>query len=128
MKLLLDTHALLWWEHEPDRLSRVAHDAIADGDNDVLVSAVSAMEIAIKNRKGTLGYRTSLADRFVPTVTAHGFGLAGISCEHAERAGGYAWDHKDPWDRLLAAQAQIEGLALVTADRAFATFGMQTFW
>ena len=128
MNLLLDTHALLWWAHEPEKLSAVARGAIANGENDVAVSAVSAMEIATKNRKGALSYRTSLADRFVASVTEHGFALVSISCDHAERAGGYPWEHKDPWDRLLAAQVQIEGFALVTADEAFAGFGIQTLW
>lgn len=128
MRLLLDTHSLLWWAHESKKLSKTARESIADGENDVLISAVSAMEIATKHRKGTLEYQTPLAHQFVSEVTGRGFQLLPISCDHAEQAGRYAVAHKDPWDRLLAAQAQIEGLALVTIDRAFADFDVQTLW
>ena len=128
MKLLLDTHALLWWAHEPAKLSKQAASAIADGDNVVLVSAVSAFEIAIKDRKGALDYRTSLADRFATDVVAHGFTPLSIDVDHAGRAGGFTWGHKDPWDRLLAAQSIIEDIPLVTIDPVFQRFGVRTFW
>lgn len=128
MRLLLDTHTLLWWAHEPDKLSRAAFDGIADGENEVVVSAVSAMEIATKQRKGQLEYDSSLAHRFVPDVTAHGFATLPVRCEHAERAGGYRSRHADPWDRLLAAQAQIDDLMLVSSDRQMETFGITPLW
>ena len=128
MRLLLDTHALLWWAHEPRKLSNIAVAHIGDGSNEVLVSAVSAMEIAIKNRKGALEYQSQLAEHFVAEVSVRGFQLLSITCDHAQLAGGLPWDNPDPWDRLLAAQARIEGLALVTKDRAFATLDVQTLW
>lgn len=128
MRLLLDTHALLWWTHEPEVLSAPAYAAIGDAANEVFVSAVSAMEIATKNRIGKLTYRTSLATSFVKTVAARGFQLLPIECEHAERAGNFAGEHRDPWDRLLAAQAQLEGLSLVSNDSKLVAFGVETVW
>lgn len=128
MRLLLDTHALLWWAHDPAKLSDAIMTAIRDGENEVFVSAVSAMEIATKARKGKLEYDSSLAYRFIAEVISHGFGLVPISCEHAERAGGYVSENQDPWDRLLAAQSQMEGLTLVSRDEAMGTFGISPIW
>ncbi len=128
MRMLLDTHALLWSAHEPEKLSVTARDAIEDGDNEVFVSAVSAMEIATKHRKGLLGYPSALARHFSIEVTQRGFALLAISSEHAQRAGGFVDRHKDPWDRLLAAQAMIESLTLVTCDERMRGFGAKQFW
>lgn len=128
MKLLLDTHVLLWAAYDPGRLSARAADAIRAGRNEIVVSAVSAMEIAIKHRIAKLAYPASLARSFVAEAQARGFGLLPIECEHAQRAGGLAGDHRDPWDRLLAAQAQIEGLTLVTNDAKLAAFRVETLW
>jgi PIN domain nuclease of toxin-antitoxin system len=128
VKLLLDTHTLLWAAHEPDKLSIAAANAIRSWDNDVFVSPVSAMEIATKDRKGRLEYDTDLARQFMTEVKARGFELVPISGEHAERAGRYAAENQDPWDRLLAAQAQIEGLTLVSCDGNMAGFGVETLW
>lgn len=128
MRLLLDTHTLLWAAYNPQRLSACAARLIRDGANEIFVSAVSAMEIATKHRIGKLAYPASLASGFVAEVTTRGFGLLPIDCEHAERAGNLPGEHKDPWDRLLAAQAQIEGLALVSNDSELATFGVDTVW
>ena len=128
MKLLLDTHTLLWLAHEPDRLSPAVSEALCDATNDVLISAVSAMEIATKYRAGKLEYPTSLARNFVSSVTAQGFTPLSITCDHAERAGNLEWEHKDPWDRLLAAQSQLEGARLVTIDVKLTAFAIDTFW
>jgi PIN domain nuclease of toxin-antitoxin system len=128
VKLLLDTHALLWAAHEPEKLSIAAATAIRSGDNDVFVSPVSAMEITTKDRKGKLEYDTDLARRFVADVTARGFEMLSISGEHAERAGRYNAENLDPWDRLLAAQAQIDGLTLVSCDGNMSGFGVATLW
>jgi PIN domain nuclease of toxin-antitoxin system len=128
MRLLLDTHALLWLAHEPDALSATARDAIIDPDNEVYVSAVSAIEIATKFRKGALEYRTSLATDFSRLVMACGFDLLSITCDHAQRAGNLPGLHKDPWDRLLVAQAQIENLTLVSVDKKIAALGAVTYW
>ena len=128
MRLLLDTHALLWWAHEPEELSGAAHDAIEDGGNEVFVSAVSAMEISTKNRLGKLEYSSPLAERFLPWISEFGFAPLSVSCAHAERAGNLAGEHRDPWDRLLAAQAQMEQLPLVTVDVRMADWNVQIIW
>ena len=128
MKLLLDTHALLWWAHDPARLSGDALDAISDGSNDVYVSPVSAMEIATKSRKGKLAYDSDLSSRFVDEIAAMGFSILPIDGAHAVLAASYQSANQDPWDRLLAAQAQIEALALVSCDEQMPTFGVRLFW
>ncbi len=128
LNLLLDTHALLWTAHQPASLSKRAFEAIEDGTNRIFVSAVSAFEIAIKNRKGKLEFTTSLARHFIEQVTNWGFQLLPISVDHAQLAGNLVGPHKDPWDRILAAQAQIEGLPLVTQDAEMPRLGAETFW
>ncbi|MBX9814851.1 MAG: hypothetical protein A4S12_09885 [Proteobacteria bacterium SG_bin5] len=127
MRYLLDTHALLWWFNEPELLSAAARAAIMDGD-DIMVSAVSAMEISIKYRKGRLPYRTSLAVRFAETVATEAFTPLAITVDHAQRAGAYPGDHADPWDRLLAAQAELEGLQLISCDAKIAELGVAALW
>lgn len=128
MRVLLDTHSLLWWAHEPEKLSAAALDVIGDERNEVFVSAVSAMEITTKNRSGRLEYRSSLADRFLPRVAELGFAPLSISCGHAERAGNLRGSHKDPWDRLLAAQAQVELMPLVSTDKRMSDWNVQIIW
>lgn len=128
MKLLLDTHALLWMAHEPEKLSSAFVDLFESGGNEIWVSAVSAMEIATKQRNGKLEYRSLLATDFMNQITGQGFKPLAISCEHAEKAGNYASLNKDPWDRLLAAQSELGKLTLVTSDRFFAEVGVATFW
>lgn len=107
MRLLIETHTLLWWVHEPEKLSRVAAQAIADRSNDILVSAVSAMEIATKARLERLAYETPLADQFRESIAGEGFDELAVSCAHAELAGNLPGKHRDPWDRMLAAQAPV---------------------
>lgn len=128
MKLLLDTHALLWWAHDPARLSSDAHNAISDGENEIYVSPVSAMEITTKTRKGKLEFHSDLSSRFVEEVTVMGFGIVPVGGAHAALAANYPTANQDPWDRLLAAQAQIEDLMLVSCDRRMPEFGAKLFW
>jgi PIN domain nuclease of toxin-antitoxin system len=120
VQLLLDTHALLWLAHEPDKLSNAVIE--------IVVSAVSAMEIATKQRNGKLEYQSLLATDFVRQVTAQGFVPLSITCSHTGRAGNFVSPHKDPWDRILAAQALAEDLTLATVDKFFAEIGVATFW
>lgn len=128
MRLLLDTHALLWWVHEPTCLSTAAFDAISAQSNDVLVSAVSAMEIATKARNGKLEYHTPLATNFLGEAATERFTPLSIASEHAQRAGNLPGRHRDPWDRLLVAQAQIERLRLVSADAKLADWPVELLW
>ena len=127
-QLLLDTHTLLWWAADRSQLSSKANDAIEDGGNDVYVSPVSAMEIATKVRIRKLDFGQSLARNFRRQMAERGFLELVLTYEHSELAGSFEADHNDPWDRLLAAQAQIEGLKLVTNDSKICRFGVETYW
>jgi PIN domain nuclease of toxin-antitoxin system len=125
MDLLLDTHVLLWWDRDDSRLSKEVRAAIADIDNGVFVSAASPWEIAIKARKGKLRFTGSPA----ALIEANGFLPLAISPVHAEAAGSLAWDHTDPFDRVLVVQAQHERLVLVHADANIRVFpGVTQMW
>lgn len=128
MRLLLDTHALLWWWTDDPRLSAAARSAIADEANEVYVSAVSAWEVATKHRLGKLGELHQAASRFEELVRADGFLPLPIDQRHALRAGRWPSEHRDPFDRMLAAQSEIEGMALVTCDTALSGFACQQVW
>ena len=124
--LLLDTHALLWWWTDDDSLSDEARRAIADAE--VHVSAASAWEISTLWRLGRIDHAPSAVTRFHELVEADGFHHLAITHFHCLRAGGYAVKHRDPFDRLLAAQSELEGLTLVTRDIAFKQFPAVVLW
>lgn len=128
MRLLLDTHALLWWLAGDDALSRTARDAIGDAANSVAVSAASAMEVATKFRIGKLAGAALLARDFEAIVAAQGFDELPISVRHARMAGEMRFDHKDPFDRLLVAQALAEDMALVSNEARFDAMGVRRVW
>lgn len=130
MKLLLDTHALIWSvdASSTSRLSARARTAIEDRSNDVFVSAASAWEIATKHRLGRLPQVSRLVAAWNPIIGELGAVTLELSAEHALRAGGYAVAHGDPFDRMLAAQAELDHLQLVTADPALAAFDIDTLW
>jgi PIN domain nuclease of toxin-antitoxin system len=112
LKVLLDTHVFLWWEADDGRLPDHLHAAILSPENQVYVSAVSVWEIAIKRASGKLAFQTSAAK----AIERHHFTALAITTEHAEWAGSLPQLHRDPFDRLLVAQAQLEGLTLATID------------
>lgn len=128
LKLLLDTHALIWWLAGDDALSLRAREAIADETNAIAVSAASAMEIATKLRIGKLAQAALLAQDFEAIVAAQGFTGLPISIRHARIAGAMTIAHKDPFDRLLIAQAQVEDMALVSNEALFDRFAVQRLW
>jgi PIN domain nuclease of toxin-antitoxin system len=125
---LLDTNTVIWWFFGAELLSYHSFEAIADRSIDVYVSAVSAMEIATKFRIGKLKLAAPLAARFAEVTTEEGFKPLPLTLEHGDLAGSFPSPHQDPWDRLLAAQAKIEDLALVTNDRQMETFGIKPYW
>lgn len=115
MDLLLDTHVCVWWAADPDRLSRPAVAAIADAGNAVWASSASAWELSIKVRAGRLQLDVPALFR---DLAHHGIGVLGIGIDDGVGAGSLDWSHRDPFDRMLAAQATRSGHVLVTRDAA----------
>ena len=128
MRVLLDTHALLWWLEKDPRLSRRAHAAVIDGGNQVLVSLGSVWEVAIKAGLGQLSMPRDLAGFFRRHLALYGFDLLPITLEHVTAVRDLPRHHRDPFDRLLIAQSRLEGLSLVSADRRFAPYGVDLIW
>lgn len=128
MRVLLDTHALLWWWVDDPRLSGRAREVVADRSVQVFVSAASAWEIATKVRLGKLPEAEGAVFRWRDLVAADGFCSLSVRDEHGLRAGTYPAAHRDPFDRILAAQAELDELSLVTMDAAFASFPVRTLW
>ena len=128
MRALVDTHALLWWLFDDRRLSRRAREIIEDGANEVLVSAASAWEIMTKHRLGKLPHARDVARDLPGALRRGGFEPLGISLEHAIEAGRFASSHRDPFDRMLAAQSRLEGVPLITDDTAFSALAVPTLW
>lgn len=126
MRLLLDTHVLIWWLLGRPALSQAATAAISDPGNAVLVSAVSCYEIAHKQRRGRL--LTGLPEELTAAILAEGFDLLPITPRHAVMAGALPEPHRDPWDRLLIAQSRIEHSPIATADPVFAAYGAVVVW
>jgi PIN domain nuclease of toxin-antitoxin system len=122
-RLLLDTHIFLWWRGEPSRLAPQVQSSIAIADI-VFVSVASAWEAAIKVSLG----RLELPDTVEAGVLASGFEKLLISFSHAEHAASLPHHHRDPFDRMLVAQAQAEGLTLVTHDRLLAPYDIDILW
>lgn len=127
-RYLLDTHALLWAIATPTRLSRTARRLITNERNELLVSAVSAWEISTKDRIGKLPGAASLLVTWEDALAELRAVSVPISHRVALRAGAHPAAHRDPFDRLLAAEAEISGCELITADPAFAEFGVRTAW
>jgi PIN domain nuclease of toxin-antitoxin system len=128
VRLLLDTHALLWWLAGDSQLSTTARAAIEDEDNPIYVSAASAWEVATKHRIGKLPQAGPLATDFALQVSRQGFIGLDITLEHGQRAGGLPGPHRDPFDRMLVAQAQAENLALVSNEQIFDQYGVVRVW
>jgi PIN domain nuclease of toxin-antitoxin system len=128
MRLLLDTHTLIWWVSDNAALSKAAWDAIGDPANEILVSAVSAWEIATKHRIGKLAEAGRLATDFLQSILAEGFVGLPISVSDGEAAGRLAGPHRDPFDRMLIAQALAGSLTLVSNERLFDRYGVRRLW
>ena len=128
MRVLLDTHAFLWWIADSERLSGPARTVIADKLNDIAVSAASAWEIATKFRIGKLPGCEAVAFDVAGHVTGQGFEGLAISVADAERAGRLPGSHRDPFDRMLEAQALARDFPVVSADPVFDSFGVVRLW
>jgi PIN domain nuclease of toxin-antitoxin system len=124
----LDSHAFFWWCVDHPKLSRSARRAIENPDNGVYVSAVAAWEIATKVRLGRWNEASALASNFEDVIVRERFLPMPISIAHARLAGALMGNHGDPFDRMLAAQSQIENIPLVTADPVFKAFGSRVIW
>jgi len=128
VRLLIDTHALLWWLNDEPSLSPAARKAMAESSNVLLVSAASAWEIATKVRLGKLPTAEELAADFQGFMLREGFTILDITANHAIRAGLLPGPHKDPFDRMLISQAQAESVPIVTNERIFQAYGVRRVW
>ena len=128
MQLLLDTHAFLWWYSGSRRLSQPALQAIADDNNDVLLSAASAWEIATKHRLGKLPDAAVLVLDITRAMAGQNFEELPVTVEHATRAGALPGPLRDPFDRMLIAQALARNLVLVSNETLFDRYGVRRLW
>jgi PIN domain nuclease of toxin-antitoxin system len=128
VKLLLDTHVLVWWFAGDLRLPVSMRQLIDGPETEPYVSAATAWELATKYRLGKLQEAAPLVEGFFVLLDRYGFKQLSVTLEHGHRAGLMAGDHKDPFDRMLAAQALIEEMALVTADPQLAALGAKVVW
>ncbi len=126
MRLLLDSHAAYWFLRGDARLSRAAREAISEPQNDAYASAVSGYELALKARRGRLDVR--FVKEMAAMLRAARLSVLPISLQHAAAAGELPEPHRDPWDRILIAQAQAERMTVVTLDNVFANYGVPTLW
>lgn len=128
MRLLLDTHAFLWWIGDDPRLPDRARSAIGNGANEVFFSVVSAWEIAIKTGLGRVEVPQSLEDFVTEQVRVNGFEVLPVHLRHALAVSSLPALHRDPFDRMLVAQGMQEGLTLVTGDAEIARYGAEVAW
>jgi PIN domain nuclease of toxin-antitoxin system len=128
MRLLLDTHVFLWWTDNNPALSTQAQHAISDESNDCFLSIVCCWELAIKASLGKLSLSQSVEKFIVEQVAANGFELLPVDFRHVAAVESLPFHHRDPFDRLLVAQARAEGLVLVTADFQISNYGVSVLW
>ncbi|MEO7998146.1 MAG: type II toxin-antitoxin system VapC family toxin [Gemmatimonadaceae bacterium] len=128
MRVLLDTHALLWWLAGDPALTLAARSAIANEDNEIFISAASAWEVSTKHRIGKLPGAGPLIVDFTRVIASQGFVALPISIDHAQLAGALRSAHRDPFDRMLAAQAMAEKMAWVSNETAFDALPVVRVW
>jgi PIN domain nuclease of toxin-antitoxin system len=128
MQLLLDTHAFLWWLSGDDQLSAAARSAIADEGNAIFISAASAWEITTKHRIGKLPGVAAIVTDLEGTIVDQGFIGLPISLRHGQAAGALPGNHRDPFDRMLIAQAMLDNLVLVSNEQPFDAYGVGRLW
>lgn len=128
MRFLLDTHAFLWWLFDDPKLTGKPRRLIARRDNEILISSASAWEICTKHRLGKLPAATQLARDVGAWVRRAGFTELPVTIHHAQQAGSWPQPHRDPFDRMLAAQSVIEDLPLISCDTILESFGARLIW
>jgi PIN domain nuclease of toxin-antitoxin system len=128
MRILLDTHILLWWLLGNEAVPLAVRSAIANSENDVFVSAASVWEISIKHKQGRLPTAVFLIGDVERVVAQRGFSPLAITIAHGDRAGSLPLHHKDPFDRMLIAQALAEALTLVSNEQLFDRYGVTRLW
>jgi PIN domain nuclease of toxin-antitoxin system len=128
VKLLLDTHTFIWWDSEPTKLSATALALLSDPDNDLILSVTSLWEMQIKRQLGKLSLRLLLADIIAHQQATNGLVVLAITQARVMALDGLPTPHKDPFDRLLVAQANNEGATLVSADAIFGSYPVQVAW
>lgn len=128
MRYLLDTHTFLWWAFDSPELSDLARFLIADRENEIFVSSASGWEIGTKFRLGRLPEARVLVQDLAGWIRKAGFSELKIGLEHAQRAGLFDRQHRDPFDRMIAAQSLIEQLPVIGRDGVLASFGVQLVW
>ncbi len=128
MRILLDTHAFLWWVTDDEQLSRRARRLIGDGRNEIFFSAASAWEIAIKSSLGRVTLPDD-AERYIPAqLEQNAFGILPVQLRHAVRVTTLPDVHRDPFDRMLVAQALVEELAILSGDVRLAGYSVRVLW
>lgn len=128
VRYLLDTHTFLWWAFDSPELSAVARALLAEPANTIFVSSASAWEIATKHRLGKLPEAGALLQDFPGWVETAGFARLPIDLPHAQLAGGFTHPHRDPFDRMIAAQSLVEQLPVIGRDEVVREFGVQLLW
>lgn len=128
MRALLDAHVFIWWVLDMPRLSRECRRVLLDGDNDIVVSVASAYEIVYKAEQGKLTLPEAPVSYVQSRIAANGFTTMAVELAHAVRAGSLPRIHGDPFDRLLVAQAQVEGIPILTADPAIGRYDVEVIW
>jgi PIN domain nuclease of toxin-antitoxin system len=125
---LLDTHVVLWWFFNDPQLSYRSRAIIEDGEQKLFVSAASAWEISTKHRIGKLPKAAEAVDRFEELLRQARMESLAISMQHGLLAGSLVSEHRDPFDRMIVTQAQLENLAVISADPVFKGFGIEVVW
>lgn len=128
MRLLLDTHVFLWWNEGSARLSRGARRLLADPQNNLFFSVVSAWEMVLKAQSGKLSLPTPVSTYVPARLNHYGMEMLGLTLEHVLASSALPAHHRDPFDRMLVAQAQVEQLIIVTHDSHVQKYAVETIW
>ncbi len=128
MKILLDTHAFLWWDSEPERLGLMAAGLLSKTDNEIFVSVASAWEVQIKKQLGKLSLSVPLAELIESQEQVNDVRILPVKLDHVLALDDLAPHHKDPFDRILVAQARVEGMMLISGDPVFSKYDVEVLW